>query len=172
MSANTTAASRDTATSISRMQDPATFIPELNDVSAALFRATGNQSVPRTTINLIHLRAGQIAGNTYLAILNTSFLRKSGESEERITAVSSWQDAPYFTPAERAALALVEATLQPAPYGKERVSDELYAEVAQHYDNKALATLTVAIGQINFFTALAVIGKPQPVTSLGDNQWD
>ncbi|WP_031070713.1 carboxymuconolactone decarboxylase family protein [Streptomyces sp. NRRL S-118] len=172
MSANTTAASQDAATSISRMQDPAKFVPELNDVSAALFRATGNQSVPRNTINLIHLRAGQIARNTYLTILNTGFLRKAGESEERITAVSSWQDAPYFTPAERAALALVEATLQPAPHGKERVSDELYAEVAQHYDNKALATLTVAIGQISFFTALAVIGKPQPVTSLADNQWD
>ncbi|MFF8830862.1 carboxymuconolactone decarboxylase family protein [Streptomyces sp. NPDC015131] len=167
-----TASTATAAASISRMEDPARFVPELSDVSAALFRATGNQSVPRTTINLIHLRAGQIAHNTYLTILNTSFLRKAGETEERITAVSSWQDALCFTPAERAALALVEATLQPAPHGRERVTDALYAEVAQHYDNKALATLTVAIGQISFFTALAVIGKPKPVTSLGENQWD
>ncbi|WP_432142213.1 carboxymuconolactone decarboxylase family protein [Streptomyces sp. bgisy084] len=161
-----------TQTSISRMPNPAEFVPELNDISAALFRATGNHSVPRTTMNLVHLRAGQIVGNTYLTILNTGFLRKAGESEERITAVSSWQDAPYFTDAERAALALVEATLQPAPHGRERVSDELYAEVAKHYDEKALATLTIAIGQINFFIALAVIGKPQPVSSLADEQWD
>jgi alkylhydroperoxidase family enzyme len=165
-------AGTSTNTPVSRMPDPAEFVPEVSDVSAALFRATGNQSVPRTTINLIHLRAGQIVNNTYLTILNTSFLRKAGVSEERITAVSSWQDAPYFTDAERAALALVEATLQPAPHGKERVSDELYAEVAEHYDNKALATLTIAIGQINFFIALAVIGKPQPVASLADQQWD
>ncbi|MFF3319157.1 carboxymuconolactone decarboxylase family protein [Streptomyces sp. NPDC003035] len=165
-------AGTSTGNPLSRMPDPAEFVPEVNDVSAALFRATGNQSVPRTTINLIHLRAGQIVNNTYLTILNTSFLRKAGVSEERITAVSSWQDAPYFTDAERAALALVEATLQPAPHGKERVSGELYAEVAEHYDNKALATLTIAIGQINFFIALAVIGKPQPVTSLADQQWD
>ncbi|MFC8765292.1 carboxymuconolactone decarboxylase family protein [Streptomyces sp. NPDC057193] len=158
--------------SISRMPDPGVFVPELADISAALFRATGNRSVPRTTMNLVHLRAGQIVHNTYLTILNTAFLRKAGESEERITAVSSWQDAPYFTDAERAALALVEATLQPAPPGRERVTDELYAEVAEHYDDKALATLTVAIGQISFFIALAVIGKPQPVTSLGDEQWD
>ncbi|MEU9294128.1 carboxymuconolactone decarboxylase family protein [Streptomyces sp. NPDC048266] len=157
---------------ISRMPDPGVFVPELADISAALFRATGNRSVPRTTMNLVHLRAGQIVHNTYLTILNTAFLRKAGESEERITAVASWQDAPYFTGAERAALALVEATLQPAPHGRERVTDELYAEVAEHYDDKALATLTVAIGQINFFIALAVIGKPQPVTSLGDEQWD
>jgi len=159
-------------TSISRMPNPGEFVPELKDISAALFRATGNQSVPRATMSLVHLRAGQIVGNTYLTILNTGFLRKAGESEERITAVSSWQDAPYFTDAERAALALVEAVLQPAPQGKERVSDELYAEAARHYDEKALATLTIAIGQINFFIALALIGKPQPVASLADEQWD
>ncbi|MFI9117370.1 carboxymuconolactone decarboxylase family protein [Streptomyces venezuelae] len=159
-------------TRISRMSNPGEFVPELKDVSAALFRATGNQSVPRTTMNLIHLRAGQIVGNTYLTILNTGFLRKAGETEERITAVSSWQDAPYFTDAERAALALLEATLQPAPHGRERVTDELYADAAKHYDKKALATLTIAIGQINFFIALAVIGKPHPVSSLADEQWD
>ncbi|MFF0751759.1 carboxymuconolactone decarboxylase family protein [Streptomyces sp. NPDC004267] len=161
-----------TKPSISRMPNPADFVPEVADVSAALFRATGNHSVPRTTINLIHLRAGQIVNNTYLTILNTGFLRKAGETEERITAVASWQDAPYFTAAERAALALLEATLQPTPHGRERVSDELYAEVAEHYDQKAMATLTIAIGQINFFIALAVIGKPQPVTSLTAQQWD
>lgn len=162
----------NTSAPISRMANPAEFVPEINDISAAMFRATGNHSVPRTTINLVHLRAGQIVGNTYLTVLNTSFLRKAGESEERITAVSSWQDAPYFTAAERAALALVEATLQPAPHGRERVTDEIYAEAAKHYDEKALATLTVAIGQIGFFIALAVIGKPQPVASLADEQWD
>lgn len=156
---------------ISRMPNPADFVPELNDIGAALFRATGNRSVPRTTMNLIHLRGGQIVGNTYLTTLNTGFLRKAGVSEERITAVASWQDAPYFTDAERAALALLEATLQPAPHGRERVTDELYAEVAKHYDEKALATLTIAIGEINFFIAIAVIGKPQPVSSLAETQW-
>ena len=161
-----------TKTPISRMQDPTQFVPELKDVTAALFRATGNQSVPRTTMSLVHLRAGQIVQNTYLTTLNTAFLRKAKETEERITAVSSWQDALCFTDAERAALALVEATLQPAPPGKERVTDELYAEAARHYDDKALATLTIAIGQINFFIALAVIGKPKPVTSLATQQWD
>lgn len=63
--------------SISRMSDPGEFVPELADISAALFRATGNRSVPRTTMNLVHLRAGQIVHNTYLTILNTAFLRKA-----------------------------------------------------------------------------------------------
>ncbi|MCJ1678399.1 carboxymuconolactone decarboxylase family protein [Streptomyces sp. APSN-46.1] len=161
-----------TNTTTPRMPNPIDLVPELADVSASLFRATGNRSVPRATISLLQLRAGQIVGNTYLTVLHSSFLRKAGESEERITAVASWQDAPYFTEAERAALALTEAVLQPAPHGTERVTDELYAEAAKHYDDKALATLTIAIGQVNFFIALAVIGKPTPVSSLADQQWD
>jgi alkylhydroperoxidase family enzyme len=145
----------------SRMSDPMEFVPELRDVVAALSRATGNRSVPQTTIDLIQLRAGQIVGNTYLTIRQANTLRKAGESEERLAAVASWRDAPYFTDAERAALALVEAVLQPSTEG-ERVPDELYAQAAEHYDAKALTTLMAAIGQANFFIPFALIAKPLP----------
>ncbi|NYI05307.1 carboxymuconolactone decarboxylase family protein [Allostreptomyces psammosilenae] len=148
-------------------QDPAQLVPELAGVSAALFKAVGNGSVPRSTISLVQLRAGQIVGSTYLTVLHTGFLRKAGESEERITSVASWQDSPYFTSAERAALALVEAVLQPSTHG-ERVSDELYAQVSEHYDDKALSTLTFAIGQVNFFIAVALVAKPVPGRSFSD----
>ncbi|MFJ9696297.1 carboxymuconolactone decarboxylase family protein [Kitasatospora sp. NPDC101183] len=149
------------------LQDPLELVPELAEVSAALFKAAGNRSVPRGVIGLVHLRAGQIVGNTYLTVLHTGLLRKGGEAEERITAVASWQDAPCFTPAERAALALVEAVLQPAAHG-ERVPDALYAEAARHYDDKALATLMIAIGQVNFFIAVALIAKPVPGRAFTD----
>lgn len=145
----------------SRLPNPVQLVPELGEVSAALFKVTGNGSVPQATISLAQLRAGQIVGNTYLTVMHSAILRKAGEPEERITAVSSWQDAPYFTEAERVALALTEAVLQPAAHG-ERVSDELYAEAARHYEPRALATLTMAIGQVCFFIPLAVIGKPLP----------
>lgn len=148
-------------------QDPAELVPELAAVSAALFRVTGNGSVPRSTINLVHLRAGQIVGSTYLTVLHTGSLRKAGESEERITSVASWQDSPYFTGAERAALALVEAVLRPSADG-ERVSDELFAQAAEHYEDKALATLMFAIGQVNFFVPIALIAKPVPGRSFTD----
>ncbi|MFG3280774.1 carboxymuconolactone decarboxylase family protein [Streptomyces sp. NPDC048111] len=147
--------------------DPAELVPELAGVSAALFRITGNGSVPRSTIGLVQLRAGQIAASTYLTVLHTGFLRRAGESEERIASVVSWQDSPYFTPPERAALALAEATLRPAAHG-ERVTDELYALAAEHYEPKALATLMFAIGQVNFFTAVALIAKPVPGRAFTD----
>ncbi|MFI6054877.1 carboxymuconolactone decarboxylase family protein [Streptomyces violascens] len=148
-------------------EDPAQLVPELAQVSAALFKVTGNGSVPRATVGLVQLRAGQIVGSTYLTVLHTGFLRKAGESEERITSVASWQDSPYFTGAERAALALVEAVLQPAAHG-ERVPDDLYARAAEHYEPKALATLMFAIGQVNFFIAVALIAKPVPGRSFTD----
>ncbi|MEU8954841.1 carboxymuconolactone decarboxylase family protein [Streptomyces sp. NPDC048518] len=148
-------------------EDPGELVPELADVSAALFKLVGNGSVPRATISLVQLRAGQLVGSTYLTVLHTGFLRKGGESEERITSVASWWDSPYFTAAERAALALVEAVHQPST-GGERVSDELYARAAEHYDAKALATLMFAIGQVNFFIAVALIAKPVPGRSFSE----
>lgn len=145
----------------SRLPNPAQLVPEMGAVVGALFKATGNGSVPQTTISLIQLRAGQIVGSTYLVLLHVGSLSKAGESDERIAAVATWQDAPCFTAAERAALALVEAVLQPHTQG-ERVSDELYAHASAHYDDKALATLAMAIGQVNFFVPVALIGKPIP----------
>ncbi|MFC5750497.1 carboxymuconolactone decarboxylase family protein [Actinomadura rugatobispora] len=145
----------------SRLPNPAVLVPELGEIGQALFKAVGNGSIPQATISLVQLRAGQIVGSTYLTVLHTGNLRKAGETEERITAVASWKDAPYFTDAERAALALVEAVLTPDPHG-ERVPDDLYARASRHYDDKALATLTMAIGQVGFFTPLALIGKPLP----------
>lgn len=153
----------------SRLPNPAVLVPELGPVGAALFKATGNGSIPQTTISLVQLRAGQIVGNTYLTVLHTGNLRKADETEDRITTVASWRDSPHFTEAERIALALVEAVLTPNPHG-ERVPDELYAQATAHYDDKALATLAMAIGQVGFFIPLALIGKPLPGVSPAQ-QW-
>ncbi|GAA3882422.1 carboxymuconolactone decarboxylase family protein [Saccharothrix violaceirubra] len=155
--------------SISRLPNPARLVPELGQIGGALFKATGNGSIPQVTIGLVQLRAGQIVGSTYLTVLHTGNLRKAGEDEDRITAVASWRDTSSFTAAERVALALVEAVLTPNPYG-ERVSDELYAQASEHYDDQALATLAVVIGQVGFFTPLALIGKPVPGVSAAE-QW-
>lgn len=149
------------------------LVPELAEISAALFKATGNGSVPRTTIGLIALRACQITGNAYTLVRQARELRKLGESEDRIDALASWWDAPDFTDAERAALALVEAVLRPSTAGEEKIPDELYAQAAEHYDPKALATLAIAIGQAMFFMPVALIGKPLPgMPSAETWTWD
>lgn len=145
----------------SRLPDPNQFIPELAEIAGAMYKAISNGSIPQITISLVQLRAGQIIGNTYHTVRQTADLRKAGETEERITAVASWRDAPFFTSAERVALELVEAVLIPNSFA-ERVPDELCARASAHYDNKALWTLTMAIGQMCFFISVALIAKPIP----------
>ena len=152
----------------SRLPDPMQFFPEMAAIAGAMAKATLNGLIPQTTISLVQLRAGQIVGSTYHTVRQTGDLRQAGESEERITAVASWRDAPYFTDAERVALELVEAVLTSNPFG-ERVPDELYARASADYDDKALWTLTLAISQICFFIPVALIAKPIPGRALGEN---
>ncbi|GAA2703511.1 carboxymuconolactone decarboxylase family protein [Actinoplanes palleronii] len=155
-------------TETSRLSDPAGYFPEMAGFAASLTKATLNGAIPPITIGLVQLRAGQIVGNTYHTVRQTGNLRRAGETEERITAVASWVDAPFFTPAERVALELVEAVLTAPSYG-ERVSDRLFARVAEHYDERALWTLTLVIAQICFFVPVALIAKPVPGAPPGRN---
>ena len=154
---------------VSRMSDPSELVPELKELGGWLYRATGNHSVARSTIGLVQLRAGQLVGSTYLTAMHAGLLRKADESDERIDSVATWHTASCYTQAERVALALVDAVLTADPHG-ERVPDALYAEATHHYDPKALATLTIAIGQVCFFIPLALIGKPVPGVAPSE-QW-
>ncbi|MDG4859563.1 carboxymuconolactone decarboxylase family protein [Streptomyces sp. T-3] len=151
----------------SRLPETTDF-PEMPAIAGSMAKAIRNGSIPQITIGLVQLRAGQIVGSTYHTIHKTSNLRKAGETEERITALASWQDAPYFNDAERVALELVEAILSPNPFG-ERVSDELFAKASVHYDEKALWTLTLAISQFFYFIPIALIAKPIPGKAPGKN---
>lgn len=152
----------------SRLPDPAQFFPELGGWAASLTKAIHNETIPASTIGLVHLRVGQIVGSTYHTVRQSDLLRKAGETEERITAVASWRDAPYFSAAERVALELAEAVCTPNPAG-ERVPDDLYERAAAHYDERALWTLTLVIAQILFFVPVAAIAKPIPGMPFGKN---
>ncbi|GIH96043.1 carboxymuconolactone decarboxylase family protein [Planobispora siamensis] len=152
----------------SRLPDPLQFFPEVAAIAEVMTKATRNGAIPPATVSLVQLRAGQIVGSTYHTVRQTGLLRKAGATEEQITAVASWRDAPCFTDAERVALELVEAVLTPNPSG-ERVPDEMYARAAAHYDDKGLWTLIMAIGQICFFIPVALIAKPIPGKAPGQN---
>nr|WP_287223655.1 carboxymuconolactone decarboxylase family protein [Mesorhizobium sp.] len=105
---------------------------------------------------MVQLRARQIVGSEYLTALHKSNLRKTQDTDERIAAVAQWKAATCFSEAERVALALVEAIFV-SDAGNERGSDALYARASSLYDDKALATLAVAIGQVSFFIAVALL---------------
>jgi AhpD family alkylhydroperoxidase len=152
----------------SRLADPTQLFPELADIGPTMVKALQNGSIPQTTIGLVQLRAGQLVGSTYHVVSHSGRLREAGESEQRIAAVASWQDAPYFTDAERVALELVEAIFAPSGSGQ-RVSDELFAKATAHYDDTALWTLTLAISTVSYFIPVALVAQPIPGMPPGQN---
>jgi AhpD family alkylhydroperoxidase len=139
----------------SRMKNPAMVIPETMQALLALGKSAERGGVPSLTLNLVYLRASQINGCSVCVDLHARDLRKAGETDDRLFAVAAWRDAPYFSDAERAALALSEAVTRlsdrPDP-----VPDEVWQEASRHYDEKALAALITSIGVINVWNRLNV----------------
>jgi AhpD family alkylhydroperoxidase len=132
------------------------LLPDAMQALMTLGAATKQDNgVPATTLNLVYLRASQINGCSVCVDMHARAARQSDETDERITAVAAWRDAPYFTPAERAALALTEAATRLADR-PDPVPDDIWFEAAQHYDDKALASLTLNIAVTNLWNRLNV----------------
>jgi AhpD family alkylhydroperoxidase len=128
--------------------------PEAISTMQALGKLTENGSVPPRTLRLVHLRASQINGCSVCVDLDRRFA-KSTDSDERLFLVAAWRDAPVFSDAERAALALAEAVTRLADRS-DPVPDEVWNEAARHYDERALATLVLMIAVANTWNRLNV----------------
>jgi AhpD family alkylhydroperoxidase len=138
-----------------RMTQPVFIVPDALKALRALSASANDLGVPATTLELVYLRAGQINGCGVCVELHSIELKKAGETDERIFAVAAWRDAPYFTEAERAALALTEAVTRIADR-PESVSDEIWAEARRHYDERGMSALLIAISAINVWNRLNV----------------
>jgi AhpD family alkylhydroperoxidase len=136
-----------------RIKNPAMSVPGVIDAFEQLGNAASSAGIPETTLYLLQLRASQINGCSVCVDIHTRELEYAGESSERIYTVAAWRETPYFSDAERAALALTEAATRladrPAP-----VSDEVWDEAARHYSEPQLAALVVAIATINAYNRL------------------
>lgn len=104
-------------------------------------------------LELVWMRASQINGCAVCVQMHGRALRAEGETDERIWAIAAWRESACFTAAERAALALAEAETRLADRS-DPVPDDVWDEAARHYDEPALATLVLAIAQINLYNRL------------------
>jgi AhpD family alkylhydroperoxidase len=136
-----------------RIKNPAMIVPGAMPALHALGAAAKKGDVPSRTLDLVHLRASQINGCSVCVDMHARDLKKAGETDERLFAVAAWREAPYFTDAERAALALTEAATRLSDRG-DAVSDEIWAEATRHYDEPQLAVLVLNIALINFWNRL------------------
>ena len=146
-----------------RMSNPTKILPGTMQPIQALLKATREGGVPQTTLELVHLRASQINGCSFCVDSGARSAKKAGETDERLFAVAAWRETPYFTDAERAALALTEAVTRLADR-TDPVPDDIWEEARRHYDERGLAALILMIGVTNLFnrfnaTTKQVAGK-------------
>ena len=136
-----------------RIKNPAVTIPGVLEALQQLGASATSAGIPETTLYMVSLRASQINGCSVCVDIHSRELEHAGESPERILMVAAWREAPYFSDAERAALALTEAATRLAD-NPDPVSDEVWDEAARHYSEPQLAALVVAIAAINAFNRL------------------
>ncbi len=139
---------------------PAMLVPGAMQAVLALGESAAKVGVAKTTLDLVALRASQINGCSFCVHLHARDLRKAGEPDERIDTVASWRESPWFSEAERAALALAESVTRVADRG-DPVSDDVWAEAARHHDEIELSALLVCIAATNVWNRLnAAVRQP------------
>lgn len=146
------------------MKNPVMVLPDAMQALQLLNKAT--EGIPEKTLGLVHLRASQINGCSLCVDMHPRTMKKLGETDERLFAVAAWRDAPYFTPAERAALALTEHVTRLSDRA-DPVPDAIWAEAAEHFDEKGLAALVLGIASINVWNRLNVATRQ----IVGEVRW-
>ncbi|AJC81887.1 carboxymuconolactone decarboxylase family protein [Rhizobium sp. K102] len=138
-----------------RMGNPALVLPAAMQALTALGKVPAEAGLSPTLLELVNLRASQINGCSVCIDGHPRIAKKLGETDERLFAVSAWRDTPYFSDAERAALALTEAVTRTSDRA-DPVPDEIWDEATRHYDGRSLAALVVAIANINVWNRLNI----------------
>jgi AhpD family alkylhydroperoxidase len=110
-------------------------------------------------LNIVFLRASQINGCAYCIDMHWKDLRAAGEGEQRLYGLDAWEESPYYSDRERAALAWTESVTN---IQKDHVPDEVYERVRKFFTEKELVDLTVAITQINGWNRLNIALRTVP----------
>ena len=136
-----------------------------NEIGAKFSKRFANASMviaqsplPKSTQELVGLRASQINGCGWCTDLHTKEAAAAGETAVRLSLVAAWRESTVFSEAERAALALAEegTRLADAHHG---VSDETWAQVRKHYDDDQIAALISLVALINAANRFNVIAR-------------
>lgn len=104
-------------------------------------------------LELVKIRVSQINGCAYCIDMHTKDARAQGETEQRLHLLGAWREAPFYSERERAALAWTEAVTY---ISEHREDDGVYADLHQHFSEKEIVDLTLAVIAINGWNRLAI----------------
>jgi AhpD family alkylhydroperoxidase len=150
------------------MKSPVFTLPAAMGALQAFSAAASQTDLPQSTVDLVHLRVSQINGCAVCLDMHVRGAKKAGETDQRLSTVAAWRETPYFTEAERAALALAEATTRLADR-PDPVPAELREEAAKHFSEEALAALIIQIAAINVWNRVNIASGQ--VTGEWVDQW-
>jgi AhpD family alkylhydroperoxidase len=134
-----------------RLKSPAN--PDVMTAIQHLTKAIQAGGVDPLVLQLVHLRASQINGCGPCVYAGVAAAKKHGETDERLHNVVTWRETPFFTEAERAALALTEAATR-IQDGAPGVTDEIWDAAADHFDEQQLSAITLEIALTSFFNRI------------------
>ena len=120
---------------------------------SAIIKAEERIELDKTIKSLVKMRASVVNGCAYCIDMHWTHAREEGETEVRLAQVAAWHESPFFTPRERAALALTDAV---TAVSETHVPDDVWDEAAAHFEEGELAHLLVQIATINAWNRIAV----------------
>jgi AhpD family alkylhydroperoxidase len=152
------------------MTQSQTRSPRLSNAASSPDAVAGVQQIikaiyaggaPRQTLELVHMRASQINGCNACIASGIKSAETIGLSTERLLALPAWRESALYDDAERAAFELAEAMTRLADHS-DAVTDEIWAQAAEHFDERALSALVSMIALTNFFNRVNTTLKVQP----------
>jgi AhpD family alkylhydroperoxidase len=111
---------------------------------------------------LVELRTSQINGCAYCVDLHSREARQRGETQQRLDCLCVWDDVAFFTPREKAALALAEAVTR---VSLQHVPEPVFATAREHFAENELVVLVTIIAQMNLWNRLSITFENTPATA-------
>lgn len=139
--------------------NPMTAAPEAYKHLAALEQYFAACGLEPGLIHLIKLRASQINGCAYCIDMHWKDSRASGETEQRLYGLDAWEESPYYSERERAALAWTEAVTR---ISETHVPDSVYEIAKAQFSEKEIADLTWVVAAINAWNRVAISFRSPP----------
>ena len=140
--------------------------PAVRSGLLAISKAVEDSGLEKTLIELIKIRASQVNGCAFCLQFHLNLAREAKVPQTKLDLVAVWREAGIFSAREMAALAWTEALTHVTPVG---VSDEIYAEVQNEFDENELPFLTAAVVTINAWNRIAMAYRFTPPLSQGSS---
>ena len=143
------------------MSEPRIRLTDLSDAYKAVLALEEHvrSRIDDDLLELVKLRASIINGCTFCLDMHSTDALKNGEDVRRVVGVAAWRESPFYSDAERAALALTDAVTRISDDG---VPDSVWDAAVDAFGRETAAELVVAIATINVGNRLAITARATP----------